>query len=83
MRLSVIIPCYNEKATIRPIVEAVKAAPYQEKEIIIVDDCSCDGTREELKAVSQLVDHVLYHDVNSSAKEPHYGRASERPPAIL
>lgn len=65
MRLSVIIPCYNEKATIRPIVEAVKAAPYEEKEIIIVDDCSCDGTREELMAdIAPLVSRVLYHDVN-------------------
>jgi glycosyltransferase involved in cell wall biosynthesis len=43
----------------------VKAAPYKEKEIIIVDDCSCDGTREELKAeISPLVAPVLYHDVN-------------------
>jgi glycosyltransferase involved in cell wall biosynthesis len=65
MRLSVIIPCYNEKDTIRPVVEAVKAAPYEEKEIIIVDDCSCDGTREELKAdISPLVSRILYHDVN-------------------
>jgi glycosyltransferase involved in cell wall biosynthesis len=64
MRLSVIIPCYNEKATIRSIVEAVKAAPYEEKEIIIVDDCSCDGTREELKTISPLVSRVLYHDLN-------------------
>jgi glycosyltransferase involved in cell wall biosynthesis len=65
MRLSVIIPCYNEKNNIRPLVEAVKAAPYEEKEIIIVDDCSCDGTREQLKAdISPLVSRILYHDVN-------------------
>jgi glycosyltransferase involved in cell wall biosynthesis len=64
MKLSVIIPCYNEKATIGPIVEAVKAAPYAEKEIIIVDDCSCDGTREQLHDISPLVSRVLYHDVN-------------------
>jgi glycosyltransferase involved in cell wall biosynthesis len=64
MKLSVIIPCYNEKATIGPIVEAVQAAPYAEKEIIIVDDCSCDGTREQLHDISPLVSRVLYHDVN-------------------
>jgi glycosyltransferase involved in cell wall biosynthesis len=64
MRLSVIIPCFNEKATIRQIIEAVKAAPYAEKEIIVVDDCSRDGTREELKAVSGIVSQVLYHDLN-------------------
>ena len=65
MKLSVIIPCYNERNTIQRLVEAVRASPYQEKEIIIVDDCSTDGTREVLRdSVSALVDQVLYHDVN-------------------
>jgi glycosyltransferase involved in cell wall biosynthesis len=65
MKLSVIIPCYNERDTIHGIVEAVRAAPYPEKEIIIVDDCSSDGTREVLKqSVVGLVDQILYHDVN-------------------
>ena len=39
MKLSIIIPCYNEKDTIREIVQAVRNAPVAEKEIIIVDDC--------------------------------------------
>jgi glycosyltransferase involved in cell wall biosynthesis len=61
----VIIPCYNEKKTIRDVVEAVRKCPYAEKEIILVDDCSCDGTRELLQTdVAPLVDRVLYHDVN-------------------
>ena len=65
MKLSVIIPCYNERNTIQRLVEAVRASPYQQKEIIIVDDCSTDGTREVLRdSVSALVDQVLYHDVN-------------------
>ena len=65
MKLSVIIPCYNERNTIQRLVEAVRASPYQEKEIIIVDDCSTDGTRDVLRdSVSALVDQVLYHDVN-------------------
>ena len=38
MRLSVIIPCYNELTTIDEIIDAVNAAPYPDKEIIIVDD---------------------------------------------
>jgi glycosyltransferase involved in cell wall biosynthesis len=47
------------------IVEAINASPYPHKEIIVVDDCSSDGTREVLKnSVASLVDKVLYHDVN-------------------
>ena len=65
MKLSVLIPCYNENNTIRQIVEAVKAAPYPDKEIIIIDDCSEDGTRERLKTeIAPLVDNVLYHVAN-------------------
>jgi glycosyltransferase involved in cell wall biosynthesis len=64
MKLSVVIPCYNELHTIEEIVAAVKASPV-DKEIIIVDDCSRDGTRELLKEkVSKQVDKVVYHDVN-------------------
>ena len=65
MKLSVVIPCYNEKETIRDVVEAVRNAPYEEKEIIVVDDCSTDGTRELLKAeVVLVVDSILYHEIN-------------------
>jgi glycosyltransferase involved in cell wall biosynthesis len=65
MKVSVLIPCYNEKETIRDLVAAVRAAPYADKEIIIVDDGSGDGTRELLKReVEPLVARVLYHDVN-------------------
>ena len=65
MKISVVIPCYNEKATIRAVVDAVKAAPFADKEIVIVDDCSRDGTRDILKReIEPLVARVLYHDVN-------------------
>jgi glycosyltransferase involved in cell wall biosynthesis len=65
MKLSVIIPCYNERSTIREIVEAVMNAPVAEKEIIIVDDCSTDGTQDILRnEVAPLVDTILYHSQN-------------------
>jgi glycosyltransferase involved in cell wall biosynthesis len=65
VKLSVIIPCYNERSTIRGIVAAVKAAPYPDKEILIVDDCSTDGTRDLLRSdIAPLVDQIFYHEVN-------------------
>jgi glycosyltransferase involved in cell wall biosynthesis len=64
--LSVIIPCYNEANTIRTLVERVRAAPGLEKEIIIVDDGSRDGTRDLLRTqVAPLVSKVIFHEVNS------------------
>lgn len=65
MKLSVVIPCYNERNTIRSLIEAVRRAPVADKEIIVVDDCSRDGTREILKAeIEPLVARVIYHEVN-------------------
>lgn len=67
MRLSIVIPCYNELNTIDQIIDAVNASPYDNKEIIIVDDCSRDGTREKLRneiEKSGRVSQVLYHEVN-------------------
>ncbi len=49
MKLSIVIPCYNEEATIDSILETVKKVPY-EKEIIVVEDGSKDRTRERLAA---------------------------------
>lgn len=67
MRLSIIIPCFNEVNTIEQIVDAVNNSPYPDKEIIIVDDFSHDGSREKLRdliAQSGKVSKVLYHDIN-------------------
>jgi glycosyltransferase involved in cell wall biosynthesis len=65
MHISVVIPVYNEVSTIREIVVRVQAVDL-EKEIIIVDDGSTDGTREQLEEISQSYDNlrVLYHDRN-------------------
>lgn len=64
LRLSVIIPCYNERATIREIVAAVQATG-RAHEIIIVDDGSTDGTRDVLPELeAQPGVRVLYHERN-------------------
>ena len=65
MKLSIVIPCYNEVGTIRSIVDRVRAAPVADKEIIIVDACSRDGTRELLRTeIAPLVAKIVYHEVN-------------------
>ena len=65
MKLTIVIPCFNEAATIRQIVERVRAAPVAEKEIIVVDDDSRDGTRDLLRTqIAPLVDRVIYHEFN-------------------
>ncbi len=64
MEISVLIPVYNEKDTIFEVVRRVQAQPF-EKEIIIVDDCSKDGTREMLQqAIFPPNVKVLYHKKN-------------------
>ena len=64
-RLSVVIPCYNERDTIERIVDAVLAAPVAGLEVIVVDDHSQDGTREILRTrVEPRVARVIYHERN-------------------
>jgi len=63
MRLSVVIPVYNEVATVREILERVLAVPIA-KEIIVVDDGSTDGTRDALRGLSLPGVQVLHHDRN-------------------
>lgn len=65
MKVSIIIPCYNEKSTVEKIVQAVRSAPVENKEIILVDDCSEDGTQTILReTISPMVDRIIYHPVN-------------------
>lgn len=66
MKLSVVVPCFNEESTIKDIIEAIRDSPVDQKEIIVVDDCSTDGTREVLqKEIKPLVDKIIYLDKNS------------------
>jgi hypothetical protein len=78
MKVSIVIPCYNEKATIEKIVETVRGAAIGSTEIIVVDDCSHDGTRAVLEEkVSQMVDRIIYHQVNRAKG------AALRPPLVI
>lgn len=66
MKLSVVIPCYNEIGTISQVIAAVKASPIANKEIIVVDDASSDGTRQYLQEyLESEVDRVIYHAQNA------------------
>lgn len=65
MKLSVVIPVYNEKNTLQALLQRVRAVPF-DKEIILIDDCSIDGTRDLLK---QLQDSepdlkIIFHERN-------------------
>lgn len=65
MKLSIIIPCYNEIRFLPTLIAMVKDAPVQDKEIILVDDCSNDGTTQLIKEkLEKEVDKVVYHGTN-------------------
>lgn len=64
VKLSIVIPVYNERDTLRALISRVEAVDY-EKEIILIDDCSTDGTRDILKDYEGRENfQVLYHDHN-------------------
>jgi glycosyltransferase involved in cell wall biosynthesis len=68
MKLSVVIPVYNELATLQEIVNRVLAVPLDrvDREVILVDDCSADGSRELVQQLAdqEAVVRALFHDVN-------------------
>jgi glycosyltransferase involved in cell wall biosynthesis len=65
MKVSIIVPCYNEKDTIERAIEAVRNAPVADKEIIVVDDCSTDGSQALLREkLAARVTRVIYHPKN-------------------
>ena len=68
MKLSIVIPCYNEIATIEEIIQRVRAVEFDaavEREIVLVDDYSTDGTREYLQKINgQDGIKVVFHNEN-------------------
>ena len=64
MKLSIIIPCFNEEGTIIELIDSVKASGIENQEIIIVDDCSSDGTKEILKNLKDESIRVFFHSSN-------------------
>ena len=65
MKLSVIIPCYNEINTLEQIIDKVNDQNLYNKEIIVIDDCSTDGTREILKTrIETKVQKIILNSKN-------------------
>ena len=65
MKLSIIIPCYNEFNTIKSILLKIKEVSDYQKEIVIIDDCSNDGTKEILENIEQNDDQkIIFNDKN-------------------
>ena len=63
--LTIIIPCYNERNTIEALLQQVRSAPVANKQIIVVDDASTDGTRDLLQTrLAEYIDTLVLHDTN-------------------
>jgi glycosyltransferase involved in cell wall biosynthesis len=63
--ITVVIPCYNEVSTIEAILDAVRASEIRDKEIVVVDDASSDGTRDKLRSFEgQPGLRVIFHERN-------------------
>jgi glycosyltransferase involved in cell wall biosynthesis len=70
VKLSVVVPVYNERATIERIVAAIRAVPLPglDREIVIVDDCSTDGTRDILAGLAQQPGLLVIHHEKNQGK---------------
>ena len=64
MKVSIIIPCYNEKNTLEILIDKVKSKCNFEHEIIVVDDFSKDGSREIINNLSNKIDKIILNEKN-------------------
>ena len=65
MKISIIVPCYNEIFTIREILEKINICKKYNKEIIVIDDVSTDGSRDLLeKDLNKYINHLILNDKN-------------------
>ena len=65
MKLSIIIPCYNEERTIEKVINNVINQKYKNIEIIVVDDHSQDSTTDSLKnKLNKKIDKLIFHTSN-------------------
>ena len=65
LRVSIVIPCFNEIQTMEALIGAVEQSPVRDKEIIIVDDASTDGTQDLIRQkIESRVDRVIFHERN-------------------
>jgi glycosyltransferase involved in cell wall biosynthesis len=65
MKLSVVVPCYNEQNTIAPLIRAVRKVSDLNLEIIVVNDASSDGTRAILEGdLKSEIDLIIHHEQN-------------------
>ena len=65
MKVSIIIPCFNEKNTVEALLDNVNQDSFFDKEIIIIDDFSTDGTREILKKINDKYTKLILNESNS------------------
>jgi len=64
MKLSIIIPCYNENSTIEKIIDKINNQKNFNKEIIVIDDCSNDGTTKILNNLKDKISHLSINEKN-------------------
>ena len=66
MKLSIIIPCFNEEKYIEEVIDSINSQKIEDKEIIVVNDASTDGTKEKLTKLinDKKIDTLIHHEVN-------------------